>query len=93
MCLLCCERRDREAPRSDNTINCKIDGDAAENINPVHELEDGEFTEVVLLRFSDLKQQLQAFLEEGFEIDGKIWLLAHGIELASRLNLQQQPQQ
>ena len=48
---------------------------------------------MVLLRFSDLKQQLQAFLEEGFEIDGKIWLLAHGIELASRLNLQQQPQQ
>jgi hypothetical protein len=68
-------------------VVAQIDGDAPENQNPAKHQVDGEFTEVLVVPFTDLKTTLATFQQQGLEIDGKIWLIAHGIELAQQLKL------
>jgi len=64
----------------------EIDGTLDCNINPVQNLEEGEFAQVILIPVDSILQTLKAYKEkEGVGIDGKIWLLAYGMQLSKRL--------
>jgi len=62
-----------------------IDGDLPENMNPIQELDEGEFAQVILIPTDKIIETLKEFKNQGLGIDGKIWLLAYGMQLGRRL--------
>jgi hypothetical protein len=58
----------------------KIDGDAPENQNPVKQLDEGEFIDVLLIPMDSILETLEELHRQGYGIDGKIWMTGYGYQ-------------
>jgi hypothetical protein len=46
----------------------------------------GEYAEVHLVPVSKILERMAEFKEQGYGIDGKIWMIGYGLQLSQRLS-------
>lgn len=72
---------------NENLVHVRVDMSLPENQNPEPQLEDNEFIECFTVPVNNLFEEIKKLDKQGYAIDGRVGLLAEGIELAKRLGL------
>jgi ADP-ribose pyrophosphatase len=68
-------------------VTVHIDLNDERNVNPVPELEDGEFIETFTVPLRNLREELLKLDKAGYKIDARVQNISEGIQLAQRFGL------
>lgn len=65
----------------------EVDGDLAENQNPIPTFDEGEIIEVFTVPLKDLVDKLAEFTHEGLQVAADVYSYALGLNFTAYLNL------